>query len=194
MIAFLRLLEHGEVVVEFFLGFECRAVNALKLRIFFVAFVISARHVRELERADVARAHDMRARAKIDEIAAAIERDLFVCRDVFDDVDLVFARFRTFAQRSKPSFLSEFECLISRNFHPLKGVVRFDLLFHFRLDLLEIIRRNSVRKIHIVIKTVFDRRPGGKLRFRPKLQDGRREYMRRGMAQTLDIRHRSTVI
>ena len=48
-------------------------------------------------------------------------------------------------------------------------MVRFDLLFHLRLDLFEIVGRNAVRKIDIVIKTVFHRRPGSELRFRPDL-------------------------
>ena len=75
MIALLRFLEHREVIVEFLFRFERGAVNALQLRILFVAFVVSAGDARELERADVSRAHDVRAGAKIDEVAAAIERD-----------------------------------------------------------------------------------------------------------------------
>ncbi len=49
MVALLRFLEHGEIFVEFLFGFERRAVNALELRIFFVAFVISAGDARESE-------------------------------------------------------------------------------------------------------------------------------------------------
>src|SRR6266516_572493 len=71
MVALLCFLEHREVIVEFLFRFECRAVNALQLRILFVAFIISARHVRELERADVSRAHDVRACAEINELTAA---------------------------------------------------------------------------------------------------------------------------
>ena len=97
MIALLGFLEHREIIVEFLLGFECGAVNALELRILFVAFVVSARHVRELERADVSRAHHVRPGAEIDEIAVAIERNLLVRRNVFDDVDLELARLRTLA-------------------------------------------------------------------------------------------------
>ena len=73
----------------------------------------------------------------------------------------------SFAQRGKPAFLSEFERFVARNFHLLERMIRFDLLFHLRLDLFEIVRRNAVRKIDIVIKAVLHRRPGGELRFRP---------------------------
>ena len=68
-------------------------------------------------------------------------------------------------------------------------MVRFDLLLHLRLDLLEILRRNAVREIDIIIKSVLDRRPGRELRFRPDLQNGRRQDMRRRMTKALDVRH-----
>ncbi len=169
MIALLRFLEHGEVVVEFLFGFERGAVNALQLRILFVALVVRARHAGELECADVSRAHHVRPGAEIDEIAAAIERNLFVRRNVFDDVELEFARLGSFAQRGEPAFLAERERFVARNFHALKRMIRFDLLFHLGFDFLEIIGRNAVRKIDVVIETVFHRRPGRELRFRPNL-------------------------
>src|SRR6184192_1508881 len=95
MVALLCFLEHGEVIIELLFCFERGAVNALKLRIFFVTFVIGARHVGELERADVSRAHDVRPGAEIDEVSAAIERDLFVGRNVLDNVELEFAWLRS---------------------------------------------------------------------------------------------------
>ena len=51
--------------------------------------------------------------AEIDELAVAIERNLFVGRNVFDDVEFEFARLGTFAQRSEPALLSEFERFVS---------------------------------------------------------------------------------
>src|SRR2546430_17344263 len=92
MVALLRFLQHREVVVEFLLCLEGGAVNALELRILVVAFIISAGEAGELERADVSGAHDMRAGAKIDEIAVAIERNCFPRRNVLDNVELELAR------------------------------------------------------------------------------------------------------
>ena len=92
VVALFRFLEHREIFIEFLFRFEGRAVNALELRILFVAFVVGARHAGELERADVSGAHDVRAGAKIDEVAIAIEGDRFARRNVFDDIELELAR------------------------------------------------------------------------------------------------------
>ena len=70
-----------------------------------------------------------------------------------------------------------------------EDVVRLDLLFHLLLDLREILGRDAVRQIDVVVKAVFDRRPGGKLRVRPDAQDGRRQHMRAGVAQPLEVGH-----
>ena len=189
MVALLRFLEHREVIVEFLFGFERRAVNALKLRICFVAFVIRAGDVGELERADVSRAHHVRPGAEIDELAVAVERNLFVRRNVFDDVELEFAGLGSFAQSGEPAFFSELERFVPRNFDPFERMVRFDFVFHLGLDLFEIIGRDAVGKIDIVIKAVLHRRARSELRFRPDFQNRRRKYVRRRMTKTLDIRH-----
>ncbi len=68
-------------------------------------------------------------------------------------------------------------------------MIRFDLLFHLRLDFLEVFRRDAVRQIDIVVEAVLDRRPGGELRFRPDPQDGRRKDVRRRMAKALEVGH-----
>src|SRR4029077_5637382 len=72
VVALFPFLEHREVIVEFFLRFERRTVNALKLRIIFVALVISARDTGKFERADVSGAHHVRPGAEIDEVAIPI--------------------------------------------------------------------------------------------------------------------------
>src|SRR5207253_2302828 len=109
MVALFRFLDHREVFIEFLFRFEGRAVNALELRILFVAFVIRAGDAGKPEGADVSGTHHVRAGAEIDEIAVAIERDFFVRRNVFDDVDLKFARLLSIAQRGEAAFLAELE-------------------------------------------------------------------------------------
>src|SRR5207249_5331015 len=130
VIALLRFFEHSEVVVEFLFSFKRSAVNALELRISFVAFVICAGYIGELKRANVSGAHDMWPGAEIDELAVTIERDRFVRRNVFDDVELEFARLGAFAERRESSLLAKIERFIARNLHALERMVRFDLLLH----------------------------------------------------------------
>src|ERR1051325_3100064 len=189
MVALLRFLEHREVIVELLSSFECGAVNALELRILFVAFVVGTGDVGELERADVSGPHDVRAGAEIDEVAVAIERDFFVSRNVLDDVDLELARLRDRTKSTKFTTFRHGQSLISRNFHAFERMVCFDFLLHLRLDLFEVFGRNPVSKIDIVIKTVLDRRAGGELRLRPDFQNGSGQNVRTRMAQTLDVRH-----
>src|ERR1041385_3149397 len=68
-------------------------------------------------------------------------------------------------------------------------MVRLDLLFHLSLDLFEVLRRNPMRTIQIVIDTVLARRTGGEWRFRPDLQNRGRQDMRGGVAEPFDLRH-----
>ena len=101
MVALLRLLEHREVGLQLGLVLERGAVDALELRILFVALVVGAGDVGELERADVARAHHVRPGAEIDEVAVAKERNLARLGNVLEDVELELARLRPLAQRRR---------------------------------------------------------------------------------------------
>src|SRR5256885_8377503 len=101
MVALLRFFEHGEVFVELGLVLKSGAVNALKLWILFVAFVVGAGDAGELECADIAGAHDVRTGAEIGELAVAIERDFFALGNILDDIELELARRRSLAERTK---------------------------------------------------------------------------------------------
>src|ERR1051326_172596 len=68
-------------------------------------------------------------------------------------------------------------------------MVRLDLLFHLRLDFLEIVRRNAVLELEVVIKSVLDRRPGCELRLGPDLEDRRPQNVRRRVTEPFDVRH-----
>ena len=189
MVALLRFLEHGEVFVELGLVLEGGAVDALELRVLFVAFVVGAGDVGELERADVAGAHDVRASAEIGEFAVAIERDFFALGNVLDDIELEFAGRRSLTKGTKDTTLGHGQSFVARQDHALKGMIGFDFLFHLGLDLLEIFGRNAVIQFQIVIETVLDWRTGGELGAGPDLQDGGGQNMRRGMAEPFDVRH-----
>ena len=83
------LFELAQVLVEFLLGEEGRAVEPLQLLARGVAFPIGPGHREELERADGARAGHVRAAAEIDELALTIERDgRLVGQPVLEMLDL----------------------------------------------------------------------------------------------------------
>ncbi len=171
MVALFRFLQHREVLVQFLPGFERGAVNALKLRICFVAFVVRARDGGQLECADVSSAHHVRTGAKIDKIAVAIERNFLVCRNILDDIQLKFAWRGTFAQCRQTALCAERQRFIPRNFAPFERMIRFDFVFHLSLDLFKIVGRDAVGKIHIVVKAVLHRRARSELCFRPDFED-----------------------
>ena len=79
--------------------------------------------------------------------------------------------------------------LLARDDAALEDVVRLDLLLHLLLDLREILRRDAVRQIDVVIKPILHRRPRGELRLRPDAQDGRRQHVGGGVAQALEVGH-----
>ena len=147
MVALLRLLEHREVGLQLGLVLERGAVDALELRVLFVAFVVGAGDVRELERADVAGAHHVRAGAEIDEIAVAIERNRFALGNVLDDIELEPRGLGSFRERREPAFSGELQRLLARDFDALEEVVRLDLLLHLLLDVREVLRRDAVRQV-----------------------------------------------
>ena len=84
--------------------------------------------------------------------------------------------------------------LLARDDDFLEGVVRLDLLFHLRLDLREILRRDAVRQFHVVIKSVFDRRAGGELGVGPEPQDGGGHDVGGGMPDAFQLGHLLAVV
>ncbi len=73
-------------------------------------------------------------------------------------------------------------------------MVRLDFLFHFLLDLREILGRNAVRKFDVVVKAVFHRRAGGELGVGPQAGDGGGHDVGGGVADALQLGHFLAVI
>ena len=68
MVALLGFFELGQVLVQFLLGEERRAVDALQLRVLLVALPIRAGDREQLERLDLLGGRHVRAAAEIDEV------------------------------------------------------------------------------------------------------------------------------
>ena len=62
-----------EVFVEFLLGEEARGVNALELRVAFLAFPVGAGNAHQFEGVDALGGRNVRAAAKVGEFSGGIE-------------------------------------------------------------------------------------------------------------------------
>ncbi len=100
----------------------------------------------------------------------------------FEIANLKLARIaHALGQTTQPSALGILQRLFARDDNLLKGVVRLGFLFHLLLDLRKIFGRNAMLEIHVVIETVFNRRPGSELGVGPQPQNRRGHDMRGGM-------------
>ena len=109
----------------------------------------------------------MRAGAQIDKVALLIERDYGVLRQIVDQLDFVRLAF----------FFHVFNGFCSRKLESFQRIVGLRDLFHFFLDLVEVLFAEFVIGIEVVIKSVFDGRSDGQLCVRPEVFDGLRHYV-----------------
>lgn len=131
----------------------------------------------------------MRAGAKIGKVAVAVDRDLLVFRNVLDDIEFEPARRRARAERAELTALRHGEGVGARELNALEDVVGFRFSFHLGFDSFEVVRRNAMRQVDVVVETVLDWWTGGELRFRPDFENGGGENVRGGMAEALQIGH-----
>ena len=155
MVAALGLFDLPQVVFEFLLAEEGRAVEPLQLLARGVAPPVRPGHRQQLEGADGAGAGDVRPAAKIDELALAIERHGRLRRQpsLFQVLDL-----QRLAQ-----IAAELDRRLAVHFDPLERLVFLDDPGHFGLDLREVGLRQGVLHLEIVIEAVGHRRPEGQL-------------------------------
>ncbi len=73
-------------------------------------------------------------------------------------------------------------------------MIGFDLFLHLLLDLLEIVRRNPVRELDVVIEPVLDRWSGCELRVGPDFQNRSGQNVSGRMPQTFNIGHLGSLL
>ena len=175
VIAPLGLFQAVQIFVEFRLREKAGAVNALHLRIAFLAFPVGARHVHQFERPNAARAGDVRPAAKIDEFAGGVKRD--------HRLDGLFLH--QFALESLIPVFVELDGLGLGNHLALVGHVARRDLVHLFLDALQVFRREGLLAQKFVKEAVIDGRPDAQLHVGKKLQHGRGQQVRRRMPEHL---------
>ncbi len=88
MVALLRFLDLGQVLVEFLLREPGCAVDALQLLVLLVALPVGAGDRKQLERLDFRSVGEMRAAAEVDEVRAKRVLRKDIVGALFDELDL----------------------------------------------------------------------------------------------------------
>jgi len=88
VIAALGFFEAVQIFVQLFLREESRGVNALELRIAFLALPVSACDAHELERSDALGGRDVRAAAEVDEFSGGVKGDHQLVGFFFNELTL----------------------------------------------------------------------------------------------------------
>src|SRR5262249_24435918 len=99
-----------------------------------------------------------------------------------------------FAQRPEATALRVLNRLFSGDDDLFEDMVGFDLFLHLLLDFREILGRDPVLQIHIVVEPVFNRRTVGELGVGPEPRDGGRHDVGAGMANPLQLAHFLAII
>ena len=173
VVALFDLFEPREVLVERLLRPERGAVDALEHRPRFVAAPIRTRDRQQLERERMIEPIDVRALAEVGPIAVAVERDGLVRRNEVERFDLV-----RLTLRSEP---------LTRDFARHR-LARDDGLFlgdapHLLLDASEVLLRQRLRQVEVVVEAVLDRRPETEPHTGKEARDGGGHQVRRRVAQ-----------
>ena len=137
-----------EVGVEVGLLFKGRAVDALEHLVVFVAAPVSARDAHELQRLDLARRGNVRARAEVREFALRVERDQGVFWQVVDEFDLV----------GLAEAFKELQRFVAGDFLADERQVLLDDLPHFLFDVGEVGVAELAVHIDVVVEAVVDGR------------------------------------
>ncbi len=170
MVALLRFFEAGEVLGQLLLRKERRAVNALELRILFVALPVGAGDGKQLERLDFRRAGDVRAAAEIDEGGAERVLGKNLAGFFADQLAL------------HPEVLVTFQALGLRRHDALvRKIARLDVP-HALLDFFEVFGSERILPLEVVIEAGLGGRPDAQLGFGKQLEHGEGKQMGRRMA------------
>src|SRR6266853_598258 len=176
VVALLRLLDHAQVRFLLLLLGPGGPVYPLQHLVLGISAPVGAGDLHQLEYLELAGGRNVRAAAQIDEIPFPVQRDFFVRWNRGDDLRLV-------------ALADGFEVLnrlVARPDLARHREVLFCQVRHALFDGTEIVRRERPLERKIVVKTVFNYRPDGHLRFGKQLLYGVGEQVGSGVPQDLD--------
>src|SRR5688572_29908179 len=146
MITLLRFFEPFQVLRELLLREPGRAVDALQHLPLFIAAPIRARSVLQLEMFDPSGRRHVRTATKIQERTIAIDGDDLVIAEFSQTLEL-----QRIVRKELPRFC--FGYLFA-----LEGLVLRGDRLHLLFDLIQIVRRERLLHIEIVVEPILDRR------------------------------------
>ena len=169
MVALLRLVAPPQEGIERRLVLPDRAVDPLEHRPLLVAAPVRAGDGQELERPDLARRGDVRPAAQVAERPVLVEADRRaplprrrrLRGEVVEDLHLVALALA----------LHDRAAIVERDLLAHERVVRRDALAHPRFDRGEVVRRQVLRQLEVVVEAVRDGRPDAELRAREQVED-----------------------
>src|SRR5262245_4699123 len=167
MIALLRFLDPLQMLLQFLVREERRAVDALRRLVLRVALPVGVRCAQDFEALEPSRRRHVRAETEVDERIAVLDRVdgdvLLALRLLLDQLDLE----RLAALRE------EVDRILPRPHLSLVRQVLRRQLLHLFLDRLEILRNERAIDDEVVEETVVNRRTDAALRVRKQVRHGR---------------------
>jgi len=175
MVPGLGLLEPLQMLVQFLLGVEGRAVDAAHGRIFLVPFPVRSSGIEQLEGLELAGAGHMGSPAEVVEVPLGIPRDDLVLGNIRHQLHL-----EVFPHRLEPGHR-----IIAEQFLADHGKILSTDPPHFGLDGLQVFGREEFFDQEIVVEPVLDHGADTHPGRREQVLHSLRQQMGRGMADHL---------
>ena len=173
VIAALGFFQAMQVFVEFFLREEGGGVDALQLRVAFLAFPVGAGDAHQFERLNALGGWNVRAAAEIDKFSGGVEGDHRLGDFFFDQ----------FALKNLVGFLVELQRFGLGHVLALVGQVLRGKLVHFLFDFGEVVGSERLLAHEFVEKAVVHRRADAEFHVGIKLHHRRGKKVRGGVAK-----------
>ena len=180
MVALLGFFGTHHGLLELILRRVSGAIDALELLVLLVATVIGAGDVQELERLDLRRVADVGAGTEVDELAVLIKGNGLAGGDVAEATDLVGVL---------AALTNQLLGFLAGALEALKLLVLLGDAAHLFFDLHEVLSREGMVEVEVVVEPVVGRRPDIELGLRKQAEHGGTQHMGGGVTDLLEGSH-----
>ena len=180
VVALLGFLGAGHGLLKFVLGRVGGAIDALQLLVLLVAAVVGAGDVQQFEGLHLRGVADVGAGAEVDEFAVLIKRDGLAGGDVAETADLVGVL---------AAFADQLLGFLAGALEALELLVLLGDAAHLLLDLHEVLGRESVVEVEVVVEAVVGGRSDVQLGLGEQAEHGGAQHVGGGVTDLLKGRH-----